>query len=40
VIAGNTINGPLTCGGNAQPPVNNGSANRVSGPKSAQCRDL
>ncbi|MDK1346961.1 glycosyl hydrolase 53 family protein [Streptomyces sp. 378] len=40
VIAGNTINGPLTCGENAQPPVNNGSANRVRGPKSGQCRDL
>ncbi|MFI9584205.1 Ig-like domain-containing protein [Streptomyces sp. NPDC052236] len=40
VIAGNTINGPLMCGGNAQPPVNNGSTNTVSGPKSAQCRDL
>jgi arabinogalactan endo-1,4-beta-galactosidase len=40
VIAGNTINGPLTCGRNAQAPVNNGSANTVSGPKSAQCRDL
>ncbi|ARQ71948.1 glycosyl hydrolase 53 family protein [Streptomyces marincola] len=40
VIAGNTISGPLTCRENAQPPVNNGSTNTVSGPKSAQCRDL
>ncbi|MDT0342835.1 glycosyl hydrolase 53 family protein [Streptomyces litchfieldiae] len=40
VIAGNTISGPLTCGENTRPPVNNGSANTVSGPKSAQCRDL
>ncbi|MFB4192952.1 glycosyl hydrolase 53 family protein [Streptomyces carpaticus] len=40
VIAGNTISGPLTCGDNARPPVNNGSANTVGGPRSAQCRDL
>ncbi|TDC25820.1 hypothetical protein E1265_06035 [Streptomyces sp. 8K308] len=40
VIAGNTIGGPLTCGDNAQPPVNNGSTNTVSGPKSGQCRGL
>ncbi len=40
VIAGNTINGPLTCSENVRPPVNNGSANTVSGPKSPQCRDV
>ncbi|GAB2595769.1 hypothetical protein GCM10027168_30520 [Streptomyces capparidis] len=40
VIAGNTISGPLTCSENPRPPVNNGSANTVRGPKSLQCRDL
>ncbi|WP_026877137.1 glycosyl hydrolase 53 family protein [Jiangella gansuensis] len=40
VIAGNTINGPLMCSGNTEAPVNNGAPNTVSGPKSAQCRDL
>ncbi|TDD72593.1 hypothetical protein E1262_01655 [Jiangella aurantiaca] len=40
VIAGNRIDGPLMCSGNAEAPVNNGAPNTVSGPKSAQCRDL
>ncbi|MFF3438829.1 glycosyl hydrolase 53 family protein [Streptosporangium sp. NPDC002721] len=40
VIAGNEINGPLSCGGNAAPPVNNGFTNAVTGPKSGQCGTL
>lgn len=40
VIAGNSITGPLTCSGNAPPPVNNGSMNSVLGPKGGQCADL
>lgn len=40
VIAGNAIAGPLSCGGNAVPPVNNGFTNTVTGPKSGQCSRL
>ena len=40
VISANTVVGPLRCAGNEPPPVNNGQPNRVSGPKSGQCRDL
>ncbi|MEU4834578.1 glycosyl hydrolase 53 family protein [Streptosporangium sp. NPDC023615] len=40
VIAGNEINGPLSCADNAVPPVNNGFTNAVTGPKSGQCGTL
>ncbi|MFY1702562.1 M14 family zinc carboxypeptidase [Micromonospora sp. WMMA1923] len=40
LLAGNTVNGPLSCTGNAVPPVNLEVANAVSGPKSAQCSRL
>lgn len=40
VIAGNLIIGRLGCSGNVPPPVNNGSPNRVIGPKTGQCSGL
>ncbi|MFB6397891.1 glycosyl hydrolase 53 family protein [Polymorphospora lycopeni] len=40
VIAGNSITGPLACSNNTPPPVNNGSTNTATGPKSGQCRSL
>ncbi|WP_323135716.1 S8 family serine peptidase [Micromonospora peucetia] len=40
VVSGNRIDGPLRCVGNQPPPVDNGVANTVSGPKSGQCRGL
>jgi beta-glucosidase len=40
LVSGNTINGPLSCSGNAPPPSNGGSTNSVSGPKSGQCQGL
>jgi arabinogalactan endo-1,4-beta-galactosidase len=40
VIAGNTINGPLSCSANEPPPVNNGSVNQVRGPRSGQCAGI
>lgn len=40
VIAGNQITGPLSCSGNDPAPVNNGSANTTTGPKSGQCAGL
>ncbi|MEH1100482.1 S8 family serine peptidase [Micromonospora sp. CPCC 205561] len=40
VVAGNRIDGPLSCVGNQPPPVNNGMANTVGGPRSGQCARL
>ncbi|MEU9507302.1 S8 family serine peptidase [Micromonospora sp. NPDC048170] len=40
VVSGNRIDGPLRCVGNQPPPVDNGVANTVGGPKSGQCRGL
>ncbi|WP_232534321.1 hypothetical protein [Plantactinospora sp. KBS50] len=40
VLAGNVINGPLQCVDNRPPPVDDGAANRVSGPKTGQCAGL
>jgi hypothetical protein len=40
VVAGNTINGPLTCAGNQPPPVNNGLRNAGSGARLGQCAKL
>jgi arabinogalactan endo-1,4-beta-galactosidase len=40
VIAGNEIEGPLSCTGNEPEPVDNGSPNEVRGPKSGQCAGL
>nr|WP_246612394.1 GH92 family glycosyl hydrolase [Actinoplanes bogorensis] len=40
VVAGNTINGPLTCTGNSPAPVNNGLKNAGSGLRLGQCSKL
>ena len=40
VVAGNTINGPLTCTGNKPAPVNNGLENAGSGLRLGQCSKL
>ena len=40
VIAGSTINGPLSCSGNNPPPGNDGRSNTVRGPASGQCARL
>ncbi|WP_428965568.1 M14 family zinc carboxypeptidase [Micromonospora fluostatini] len=40
LVAGNTVNGPLGCSGNATTPVNLEVANSVSGPKFNQCSRL
>ncbi|WP_341716014.1 M14 family zinc carboxypeptidase [Micromonospora sp. FIMYZ51] len=40
LVAGNTINGPLSCTGNSAEPVNLEVANSVSGPKFSQCGRL
>lgn len=40
MVSGNEIDGPLHCVDNQPPPVNNGVANTVSGPKSGQCAGL
>nr|WP_203728031.1 GH92 family glycosyl hydrolase [Actinoplanes durhamensis] len=40
VVAGNTINGPLTCTGNQPPPVNNGLKNAGTGLRLGQCSQL
>ncbi|ANZ38091.1 alpha-mannosidase [Lentzea guizhouensis] len=40
VVAFSTVGGPLSCTGNNPPPVNNGFANDVKGPKSGQCSGL
>ncbi len=40
VVAGNSINGPLTCTGNQPAPVNNGLPNTGRGPRLAQCAKL
>jgi predicted alpha-1,2-mannosidase len=40
VVAGNTINGPLTCTGNQPAPVNNGLENAGTGPRLGQCAKL
>ncbi|MET0423739.1 MAG: GH92 family glycosyl hydrolase, partial [Actinoplanes sp.] len=40
LVAGNTINGPLTCTGNKPAPVNNGLKNTGSGPRLGQCAKL
>jgi hypothetical protein len=39
-LAGNTVNGPLTCSANAPAPTNLEAPNRVSGPRSGQCARL
>ncbi len=40
VIAGNTINGPLSCSGNDPAPGNDNRKNTVRGPASGQCAKL
>jgi predicted alpha-1,2-mannosidase len=40
VVAGNTINGALTCTGNEPAPVNNGLKNAGTGPRLGQCSKL
>lgn len=40
VVSGNQIAGPLSCTGNTPPPVNTGTPNTVSGPRSGQCATL
>ncbi|WP_199040746.1 glycosyl hydrolase 53 family protein [Glycomyces salinus] len=40
VIAGNEIDGPLSCTGNGPAPVDNGTTNEVRGPKTGQCAAL
>ncbi|WBB52737.1 hypothetical protein [Verrucosispora sp. WMMD573] len=40
LLAGNTVNGPLGCTGNAAAPVNIEVANAVSGPRFSQCARL
>jgi arabinogalactan endo-1,4-beta-galactosidase len=40
VIAGNEINGPLSCSESEPAPVNNGTVNVVKGPRSGQCAGL
>ncbi|MFJ8578189.1 M14 family zinc carboxypeptidase [Micromonospora sp. NPDC093277] len=40
LLAGNTVTGPLSCGGNTAAPVNLELANSVTGPKSGQCARL
>ncbi|WP_247673296.1 M14 family zinc carboxypeptidase [Micromonospora sp. C51] len=40
LVAGNTVNGPLGCTGNAAAPVNIEVANAVSGPRFNQCSRL
>ncbi|MEW2475283.1 MULTISPECIES: M14 family metallopeptidase [Micromonospora] len=40
LIAGNTVNGPLSCTGNSLAPGNFEVANTVSGPKASQCSRL
>ncbi|MCZ7422421.1 M14 family zinc carboxypeptidase [Verrucosispora sp. WMMA2121] len=40
LLAGNTVNGPLGCTGNAAAPVNIEVANAVSGPRFDQCARL
>ncbi|MFG1889362.1 M14 family zinc carboxypeptidase [Micromonospora sp. NPDC049051] len=40
LVAGNTVQGPLSCTGNASAPTNDQVANSVSGPRSAQCARL
>ncbi|WP_433528690.1 M14 family zinc carboxypeptidase [Micromonospora sp. CA-263727] len=40
LVAGNTVNGPLSCTGNTRPPVNLEVANSVNGPKFSQCARL
>jgi hypothetical protein len=40
VLAGNTINGPLTCTGNQPAPVHNGLSNAGTGARLGQCAKL
>ena len=40
VVAGNVVNGPLTCAANQPPPVNNGLRNTGTGPRLGQCAHL
>lgn len=40
VISGSTILGSLTCTGNAEPPTDDGVANRVRGARTGQCATL
>ena len=40
VVAFSSVGGPLSCTGNNPPPVNNGFANDVKGPKAGQCTGL
>jgi hypothetical protein len=40
VLEGGTVDGPLTCSGNAPAPVNLQAPNQVSGPRSGQCAKL
>ncbi|MGW4464898.1 M14 family zinc carboxypeptidase [Micromonospora sp. NPDC004704] len=40
LLAGNSVNGPLSCAGNSPAPINLNLANTVQGPKSGQCAGL
>jgi predicted alpha-1,2-mannosidase len=40
VLAANSVGGPMFCVSNNPPPVDNGFANDVRGPKAGQCADL
>ena len=40
VLAGNIVNGPLSCTGNTPAPVNNGQPNTIRGPATGQCKGL
>jgi predicted alpha-1,2-mannosidase len=40
VVAGNVLNGPLTCAANQPPPVDNGLPNTGTGPRLGQCAHL
>ncbi|WP_434740190.1 M14 family zinc carboxypeptidase [Micromonospora sp. SH-82] len=40
LVAGNSVNGPLSCSGNSPAPTNMEVANSVTGPKRSQCAAL
>jgi hypothetical protein len=40
IVAGNTVNGPLSCSGNSPAPINLGAANTVRGLAVGQCSEL
>jgi 5'-nucleotidase len=40
LVAGNSINGPLSCSGNNLAPTDGGRPNTTKGPAVGQCADL